>query len=403
MHDTQDPSPAREADAAPARRGRDRLPGPLATQFGRQGKIPEVDAFALVTLAPVPILIAGAVFGGWPAWLALVWIALFIFLLDEIIARAAPDAPEGSEFPAADRLSIALACTHFGLLILAVAALSGHTFLAGWSWIAVLLGFGLFFGQVSNSNAHELIHRTDKRLFALGKWVYISLLFGHHSSAHRLVHHRFVATPDDPNSAQRGEKFWSFAPRAWIGGFVAGLEMERALALRRVPAADADLVTRLRLRIAALGPYPSYVLGGLWFVLLVGILFGLPGVLAYLLLCLYAQLQLLLSDYVQHYGLQRAQRGNGDYAPVTTRHSWDAPHPISGLWMLNAPRHSDHHAHPGRRYPALRLGETAEPARPMLPRSLPAMAALALVPPLWRRVMDRRLAALDRHTPETTP
>jgi alkane 1-monooxygenase len=32
----------------------------------------------------------------------------------------------------------------------------------------------------------------------------------------------------------------------------------------------------------------------------------------------------------------------------------------------------------------------------MLPHSLPAMAALALIPPLWRRVMDRRLRALQQ-------
>lgn len=64
--------------------------------------------------------------------------------------------------------------------------------------------------------------------------------------------------------------------------------------------------------------------------------------------------------------------------------------------MLNAPRHSDHHAHPSRIYPALRLGDTGAPGRPILQRSLPAMAALALFPPLWRRVMDPRVRALAK-------
>ncbi|MEX1660667.1 alkane 1-monooxygenase [Thioclava sp. 15-R06ZXC-3] len=393
---TQEPDLQKNLEVIPEERPRwrDRLPGPLATLFDLTNATPEVDTFAIVTFAPVPLLIWAGVFGGWPAWLALIWIALFIFALDEIVARAAPDAPEGSEFPAADTLSIALAGAHFVLLILGVAALSGHTLLEGPSWVAVLLAYGLFFGQVSNSNAHELIHRRDKRLFALGKWVYISLLYGHHSSAHRHVHHRFVATPDDPNSAQPGEGFWSFVPRAWSGSFVAGLEMERNLAQRRTLPEGADWRKRLRARIAALGPYPSYVLGALWFVLLFGGIFGLRGVLAYLFLCLYAQLQLLLSDYVQHYGLERVRRGDGSYEPVSLRHSWDAPHPVSALWMLNAPRHSDHHAHPGREYPALRLGDLDAPQRPVLPRSLPAMAALALIPPLWRRVMDKRVAAL---------
>jgi len=70
------------------------------------------------------------------------------------------------------------------------------------------------------------------------------------------------------------------------------------------------------------------------------------------------------------------------------RHSWNAPHWFSSALMLNAPRHSDHHTHPARVYPALRLTEDM----PVLPRSLPAMATLALFPRLWRRVMDPRVA-----------
>ncbi len=357
---------------------------PLA-RLGRE--VPPVRLFALTTFAPVPLLILGGLAGGVFAWAALAYITALIYALDRLIARAAPDAPGGAEFPAADRLSVALGGAHFLLLFAAVSAVSGATHLDAASRLALFLAFGLFFGQVSNSNAHELIHRTDKRLFALGKWVYISLLYGHHTSAHRLVHHRFVATPDDPNSAALGESYWAFAPRAWTGAFVAGFEIERARAAR-LPGRD------WRTRLARLTPYPTYLIGGLWFALLFTILFGGAGLAAYLGLCAYAQIQLLLSDYVQHYGLERRALGDGSFEPVTEAHSWDAPDPVSALWMLNAPRHSDHHAHPARPYPALILGDMAAPGRPVLPRSLPAMAAIALFPPLWRRVMDKRVRAL---------
>jgi alkane 1-monooxygenase len=59
--------------------------------------------------------------------------------------------------------------------------------------------------------------------------------------------------------------------------------------------------------------------------------------------------------------------------------------------MLNAPRHSDHHAHPARPYPALRL--PAPEAAPRLPWSLPLACMIALAPPLWRRAIAPRLAA----------
>lgn len=63
--------------------------------------------------------------------------------------------------------------------------------------------------------------------------------------------------------------------------------------------------------------------------------------------------------------------------------------------MLNAPRHSDHHLHPKLRYPELAL----RPDMHVLPYSLLVMAAITLVPPLWRRMMARRLAQLGQSDP----
>jgi len=380
--------------------------------------VPEVDTVALFAFSPVPLIVFGALFGGIFPWLALIWITAGIFLLDKRVPKPSPDAPEGSEFPAADRMSRALAITHFLLLPLVVAALAGFAGISGPARIALFLAAGLWFGQVSNANAHELIHRADRRLFALGKWVYISLLYGHHTSAHRLVHHVAVATPNDPSTATLGESYWSFAPRAWIGAFKAGHAMEKARIAQRAANEAAALAAAqpagqttgkaapklgLKARIARLNPYVLYVLGGSWFVLGTGLLFGWAGVFGYLLLCGYAQMQLLLSDYVQHYGLTRREVAPGVFEPASESHSWDAAETVSSLMMLNAPRHSDHHAHPARPYPALQLGAIAEPGRPILPRSLPAMAALALFPAQWAKVMDHRVLALRKAEAELAP
>jgi len=105
-----------------------------------------------------------------------------------------------------------------------------------------------------------------------------------------------------------------------------------------------------------------------------------------------AQVQILLSDYVQHYGLERGEKENGKLEPVGPQHSWNAPHAVTAAMMLNAPRHSDHHMRPARAFPALEVTQEM----PKLPYSLPIMAVIALVPPLWRRVMDRRVARWRR-------
>ncbi|MHC0053221.1 alkane 1-monooxygenase [Actibacterium sp. D379-3] len=372
------------AAGAPGLANRRALPHVAATATAQSPLPPMSDRrpvtlFALATLAPLPLLALGAAQGGVWIALALIYLTGLVFALDTLIGRAAPNAPEGCEFPAADRLSATLALAHFGLLGVGVWAVSGASGLGVAERIAAFFAFGLFFGQVSNSNAHELIHRTRRTLFVLGKWVYISLLFGHHTSAHRHVHHRFVATPEDPNSARPGESFYRFAPRAWAGSFRAGLRAETALRQAHTPPPPAWT-----------HPYVSYLGGALAGLALSGAAFGLPGVAAHLALAGYATAQLLLSDYVQHYGLRRPRGADGRYAPVNGRHSWNAPHWFSGYLMLNAPRHSDHHAHPARKYPGLHLPPPEQ--APILPHSLPAMATLALMPRLWRRVMDPRAA-----------
>ncbi|MEL6960612.1 MAG: alkane 1-monooxygenase, partial [Pseudomonadota bacterium] len=255
------------------------------------------------------------------------------------------------------------------------AAIGGLTGLSTIEKLLVYGGAGLFMGQVSNSNAHELIHRSDRRLRTLGRWVYISVLHGHHASAHMLVHHVHVGTKTDPNTARPGEGFYNFAWRAWRGEARAGFRAEQARLLRAGKPGWQN-------------PYYVYATGGLGFLVLAALIGGVWGLIGALCLAGFAQTQLMMSDYVQHYGLYRRIGPNGKPEPVAARHSWNAPHIFSTALMLNAPRHSDHHANPRRPYPALELSEDM----PMLPRSLPVMACVALYPRLWRKVMDPRAA-----------
>ena len=339
-----------------------------------------VSPFALATLAPVLLLAAGGILGGAWIWAAALYMSFFALGLDQILTVADRDGAPGSEFPAADALSAALALAHLALMPLGAAAVAGLTGLSGAERVVAFFGFGLFFGQLSNSNAHELIHRGNRLLFGLGKWVYISMLYGHHTTAHRLLHHVHVGTPQDPNFPRKGMSFYRNFLRGWTGSFVQGFRVERARAARAGKPAWTN-------------PYLTYVGGALALLALCWATLGGAAVLAWLGLSFYAQTQLAMVDYLQHYGLERRPLPQGGYEPQTIHHSWNTPHWFSSHMMVNAPRHSDHHANPARPYPALRLPEEM----PVLPYSLPAMGMVALWPPLWFRLMDRRVdAALAR-------
>lgn len=329
--------------------------------------------FTFASLGPAPLIAAGAIWGGFWAVAAFGVMGVLVFVIDELIADASVEPLPGVEFPTSDRLATVLALVHFALLALVPAALV----LGDASWPATVctaLAAGLYFGQISNANAHELIHSNRRWLHRLGVWVYGSMGFGHHASAHVLIHHRHVGTPDDPNTARLGQGFYSFAVQAWTQSFRHGLRVEAARrAGRRKPH-----------------PYLGYAaITLLW----AGLSFAAGGAGGFALwagLSLYAQTQLLLSDYVQHYGLRRARLPNGKPEPVSDRISWNAPLPASSYMLLNAPRHSHHHAHPADRFPALEVPSPAD--APTLPHALPLMGAIALFPPIWHRMMDHRAA-----------
>ena len=329
--------------------------------------------FASATLAPLALLILGALWGGWWIMAGIAAMTLFTWAGDHLTHHAAAASGDEAEFPSGDGLAIALALLLLAGLALAVRAFGAE--FAGLEMAGLLVGWGLAFGQIGHPVAHELIHRGARGMRLLGRALYAAVLMGHHASSHLRVHHLHVGTDDDPASAPLGMGFWTYAPRAWAGSFMAGLRAETALRARAGQPAPGWT-----------HPYVGYGLGAAVALLLAYGLAGWPGVAGLVGIAAYAQVQILLSDYVQHYGLRRQVLPDGRLEAVGPRHSWNAPQRWSGAMTLHAPRHSDHHAHPARPYPALRL----EAGMPLLPRSLPVMAAAALVPPLWRRMMDRR-------------
>ena len=99
--------------------------------------------------------------------------------------------------------------------------------------------------------------------------------------------------------------------------------------------------------------------------------------------------ELEVVNYLEHYGLLRRKNAEGRYERATPAHSWNSNQIVTNVFLYQLQRHSDHHAHPTRRYQALRHFDES----PQLPSGYASMIVLALVPPLWRRVMDWRVAA----------
>ena len=293
----------------------------------------------LAVLVPLPFLFLEPFYGQSLALATLFYMSIFTFLADQavVVTNATQSEPKRGDRTFSSVAPVILALGHFALLPIGILSIARFSHGTGES-IAVFLAFGLFFGTISTANAHELIHRRDRLRHTLGKWIFMSILFGHHTSAHLLVHHRWAATPMDPNTARLNEGFYRFFIRAWRTSFREGARAERRR-LQNSNSEDKSLPNEFKLYFAAAAV----------FLLATSVIAGPVGVAAYLGFSLFAQTQLLLSDYVQHYGLERTLLPNGKYEPVGLRHSWNAPHAFSDVLMLGAPRHFDHHVHPSRK------------------------------------------------------
>ena len=201
--------------------------------------------------------------------------------------------------------------------------------------------------------------------------------YGHFFIEHNRGHHVRVATPEDPASARLGESFYAFLPRTVIGSLRSAWELERVRLAR--------LAHPWSPRNDILGAWAMTVV--LFAALVAG--FGLV-VLPYLLIQAVIGFSLLeVVNYLEHYGLLRQRREDGRYERTRPEHSWNSNNVASNVLLYHLQRHSDHHANPIRRYQALRHVDDA----PQLPTGYAGMILLAVIPPLWRRVMDHRVLA----------
>ncbi|WP_328412362.1 alkane 1-monooxygenase [Nocardia sp. NBC_00403] len=259
--------------------------------------------------------------------------------------------------------------------------------IAGYLWarqelsLADKLGLAVTMGVVSGigiNAAHELGHRAEHLERWLAKVALAQSGYGHFFVEHNRGHHVRVATPEDAASARFGESLWEFLPRSIVGGFRSALALERERLSRKGKRWFSPHNYLLQAWSMSVVLFGTMIL-----------VFG-PAVIPYLLLQAMIGAGLLETvNYVEHYGLLRARRANGNYVRCSPRDSWNSDRLITNVFLFHLQRHSDHHANPGRRYQTLRSSQEA----PQLPAGYATMVVLAAVPPLWRAVMNHRVMA----------
>jgi alkane 1-monooxygenase len=232
-------------------------------------------------------------------------------------------------------------------------------------WQAIGPGFatGVLCGMFGMAAAHELLHRG--RCARRVAWLLLALSAdAHFAEEHIHGHHLRVGTRDDSASARLGEGVYAFLWRGVPGAWRSAWRIE-----------FAPRLAEHRVRIVA---------GTAVFVALAaaaGALAGATGVMFVIVQAAVAAGTLEVTNYLQHYGLSRTDANE----PIAAHHIWDCRYRLTNLLLFDLGYHTQHH-----------LGTRPTADAPGLPAGYFTMFSLALLPPLWRKVMDPRVAWVMR-------
>ncbi len=252
---------------------------------------------------------------------------------------------------------------------------------AGWTTAELIfstLNTGMLCGVAGINIAHELGHRDHPFDRFMARALLIPPLYSHFTYEHNYGHHLQVGTPEDPATARKNEVVYTFYFRSIIQGYRNAWKIcTKLLKNKNKPFWQHDLIWLHLVQVV-------YLLLILWFG-------GLGCMIALILAALTGILFLETVNYIEHYGLVRQKMASGRYEPMRDSHSWNSNHELGRMLLFELVRHADHHYQTTRKYQALRHRDQS----PQLPFGYPMSIVLALIPPLWFRVMNPRLQALQ--------
>lgn len=336
--------------------------------------------YLLAYIVPASTFLGLAWQGHW-SWLTVLLVFVVLPVIELFTPQSQVNVPEAEEEPRSKRLFFDVLLYLNAPLLFAVIGwylyLVSQGNLSMYELLGLTLGAGIVAGANGINVAHELGHRSDRPSQVLAQIMLLPTLYQHFFVEHNRGHHKNVATDLDPATARLGEPLFTFWWRSVTGSWRSawGLERERLAKAGRPIWSWQNAMLRYMVFQTAWLTVIFWALGAQ----------ALPGAIG---VAVVGFLLLETVNYIEHYGLRRKTLSNGRPEPVSPQHSWNSDHELGRIFLYELTRHSDHHYKSTRKYQILRhLDES-----PQLPFGYPTSIVMALIPPLWFRVMDRRVA-----------
>jgi alkane 1-monooxygenase len=247
---------------------------------------------------------------------------------------------------------------------------------AGLAGLMVSVGIG---SALAICTSHELMHRRSQFDVLLARLMAGLCMYGHMVVEH-FHHHATVGDVAAGATAPRGMSIYHFAPTDFLHGLRNAWTVERGRLGRRGAGWWHNRVLQ------------DYALA-LGLVIVFFVNFGSTGLILFIGQAVFGVFCFEVITYIHHYGLVRDEGEEAGPQHAWAHHCW-----LTNCLTFNNTFQSDHHLRPGTPYYELHAMYGA----PRLPASYFTMFCVALVPPLWRLLMDSRLDALAQARSEAS-
>ena len=256
--------------------------------------------------------------------------------------------------------------------------------LAPYEVIGLVVSTGIGCAAFGINVAHELGHRHKWYEQWMARALLLTAQYMHFFIEHNRGHHKNVSTEEDPATSRFGEVVFTFWFRSVIMGYISAWKIE----LARLKKAGKPALHWSNEMI-------FYLICQIGFLVAVALFFNpFTAGLAFAASAI-GFLLLETVNYIEHYGLARHKKGER-FRRVLPIHSWNSNHPMGRLLLFELSRHSDLYYMASRPYQVLRNFDDS----PQMPTGYPGMVMLALVPPLWFKVMNPKVRALQEKYPD---
>lgn len=263
----------------------------------------------------------------------------------------------------------------YGLLIYALIIIESSP-IETYEFVGLIISLGIVFGINGINVGHELGHRQTTNERFLGKALLLPALYMHFYIEHNFGHHLHAATKEDPATARYNQSVYSF----WITSILRQYYNSWHIQKKLLISSSASFYS-------VKNDMFWYTLFQMAYLLLIYFIFGYTGFLFALFSAVTGFILLETVNYIEHYGLLRSKTSSGRYERVKENHSWNSNHVIGRIILYELTRHSDHHYKTSKKYQVLDCHEDS----PQMPYGYPTSMVLALIPPVWFRLMNKRV------------